>query len=89
MFHKWRETGINITLGLIGGASLRKKWPMTCIAVRCPHCQSSQSVKRGKMARGTQRSLGQNTLCAKGSFRLDSSNRGCVPEGKPMIVDAA
>ncbi len=30
---------------------------MTFIAVRCPHCQSDQIVKRGKTARGTQRYL--------------------------------
>jgi hypothetical protein len=45
---KWRWTGINVTLGLIFVASLRKEWPMTFIAVRCPHCQSDQIVKRGK-----------------------------------------
>jgi InsA N-terminal domain len=28
---------------------------MTFIAVRCPHCQSDQIIKRGKTARGTQR----------------------------------
>ncbi len=32
---------------------------MTCIAVRCLHCQSDQIVKRGKTARGTQRYLCQ------------------------------
>src|SRR5215813_5338999 len=40
--------------------SLRKEWPMTFIAVHCPHCQSDQIVKRGKTARGTQRYLCQN-----------------------------
>jgi hypothetical protein len=30
---------------------------MTFIAVRCPHCQSEQSFKRGKTARGTQESM--------------------------------
>ena len=55
---------------------------MTFIAVRCPHCQSDQIVKRGKTARGTQRYLCQNTLCAKGSFLLDYCNRGCLPEVK-------
>ena len=53
---------------------------MTFIAVRCPHCQSDQIVKRGKTARGTQRYLCQNTLCVKGSFLLDYCNRGCLPE---------
>jgi transposase-like protein len=41
---------------------------MTFIAVRCPHCQSDQIVKRGKTARGTQRYLCQNTLCVRGKF---------------------
>jgi ribosomal protein S27E len=44
---------MNVTLGLIFVAPLRKEWPMTFIAVRCPHCQSDQIVKRGKTARGT------------------------------------
>ena len=60
---------------------------MTFIAVRCPHCQSEQIVKRGKTARGTQRYLCQNTRCAKGSFLLDSCNRGCLPEVKQTIID--
>jgi insertion element IS1 protein InsB len=60
---------------------------MTFIAVRCPHCQSDQIVKRGKTARGTQRYLCQNTLCAKGSFLLDYCNRGCLPEVKQTIID--
>jgi len=60
---------------------------MTFIAVRCPHCQSDQIVKRGKTARGTQRYLCQNTLCAKGSFLLDYCNRGCLPEVKQAIID--
>src|SRR5262245_45386508 len=60
---------------------------MTFIAVRCPHYQSNQIVKRGKTARGTQRYLCQNTLCARGSFLLDYCNRGCLPEVKQMIID--
>jgi len=44
-------------------------------------------VKRGKTARGTQRYLCQNLLCAKGSFLLDYCNRGCVPEVKHLIID--
>jgi insertion element IS1 protein InsB len=60
---------------------------MTFIAVRCPHCQSDQIVKRGKTARGTQRYLCQNTLCVRGSFLLDYCNRGCLPEVKHMIID--
>ena len=59
---------------------------MTFIAVRCPHCQSDQIVTRGTTARGTQRYVCQNTLCAKGSFLRDSCNRGCLPDVKHMII---
>jgi transposase-like protein len=64
-----------------------KEWLMTFIAVRCPHCDSAQIVKRGKTHRGTQRYLCQNTACARGSFLLDYRNRGCVPEVKQQIID--
>src|SRR5215468_2521110 len=60
---------------------------MTFIAIRCPHCQSDQIVKRGKTARGTQRYRCQNTRCPKGSFLLDYCNRGCLPEVKQTIID--
>src|SRR5918911_403796 len=60
---------------------------MTFIAVRCPHCQSEQIVKRGKTTRGTQRYLCQNTACTRGSFLLDYRNRGCLPEVKQTIID--
>ena len=78
---------MHVTLDLIFVAPHRKEWSMTFIAVRCPHCQSDQIVKRGKTARGTQRYLCQNTRCAKGSFLLDSCNRGCLPEVKQTIID--
>lgn len=60
---------------------------MTFIAVRCPHCQSEQIVKRGKTRRGTQRYLCQNSACTTGSFLLDYRNRGGLPEVKQTIVD--
>ena len=44
-------------------------------------------IAYGKTARGTQRYLCQNTLCAKGSFLLDYCNRGCLPEVKQQIID--
>jgi insertion element IS1 protein InsB len=58
----------------------------TFIAVRCPHCQNDQVAKRGKTARGTQRSLCQSVLCAKSSFLLDYDNLGCLPEVKDLII---
>jgi len=60
---------------------------MTFIAVRCPHCQSDQIVKRGKTARGTQCYLCQNTRCTQGSFLLDYGTRGGLPEVKQTIID--
>src|SRR4029450_8939008 len=87
VFQKWRWTAINVTLDLIFVAPLRKEWPMTFIAVCCPHCQSDQIVKRGKTARGTHRYLCQNPRCPKGSFLLDYCNRGCLPEVKQTIID--
>ena len=71
-----------VILGLVFVAPMRKEWPMTFIAVRCPYCHSDQIVKRGKTAKGTQRYLCQNTLCVRGSFLLDYCNRGCLPEVK-------
>ena len=68
VFQKWRWTVINVTLGLIFVASLRKEWPMTFIAVRCPYCQSDQIVKRGKTARGTQRYLCQGSCWIPGAY---------------------
>jgi len=78
---------LNGILGLILTASIRKEWPMTFIAVQCPHCHSEQIVKRGKTARGTQRYLCQNIMCTAGSFLLDYRNRGYLPEVKRTIID--
>ena len=87
MSQTWRSAEIDVTLGLVSRQSLTKEWPIpTFIAVRCPHCHSDQIVKRGKTARGTQRYLCQNALCANSSFLLDSHNRGCVPEVKDLII---
>jgi transposase-like protein len=45
------------------------------------------TTTRGTTARGTQRSVCQNPLCARGRFLLDSGNRGCLPEVKQTIID--
>ena len=59
---------------------------MTCIAVRCPHWPREQSIKRGTTARGTQRSLCQTTLGAKGSFLRDSCHRGGLPAVQQTLI---
>ena len=76
-----------VTLSLVLTAPSRKGWPMTFIAVRCPHCHSEQIVKLGKTRRGIQRYLCQNTACTRGSFLLDYRNRGYVAEVKQTIID--
>ena len=59
----------------------------TLIAVRCPHCQSHQIVKRSQSARGTQRYLCQNPACASRRLLLDYRNRGGLPQVKQLITD--
>ena len=83
----WRWTEIDVTLRLVLTAPRSKEWLMTFIAVRCPHCQSEQIVKRGKTGCGTQRYLCQNTTCATGSFLLDYRYLGRLPEVKHQIID--
>jgi len=55
---------------------------MTFIAVRCPHCDSEQIVKRGKTCRGTQRYLCQNNgFCRKCAFsRVLASVSQCIAD---------
>jgi hypothetical protein len=57
----------------------------TLIAVRCPHCQSDQIVKRSKTSRGNQRYLCQNKACTTGSFLLDYRNRGRLSKVKEPV----
>jgi len=59
---------------------------MTCITVRCPHCQREQIVKRGTTGGGTQRYLGHNTTGATGRLLLDSRHLGRLPEVQHPIM---
>src|SRR3989454_7786713 len=83
----WRWTEIDVTLSPLLTAPRNKEWLMTFIAVRCPHCQSEEIVKRGKTGCGTQRYLCQNTTCATGSFLLDYRYLGRLPAVKHQIID--
>src|SRR6266702_7263666 len=83
----WRWTEIDVTLSPLLTAPRNKEWLMTFIAVRCPHCQSEQIVKRGKTSCRTQRYLCQNTTCATGSFLLDYRYLGRLPAVKHQIID--
>src|SRR2546425_1038488 len=87
VFSMWRWTEIDVTLSPLLTTPRNKEWLMTFIAVRCPHCQSEQFVKRGKTSCGTQRYLCQNTTCATGSFLLDYRYLGRLPAVKHQIID--
>ena len=63
-----------------------KGWPITFIAVRCPHCQSEQIVKRGTTPRAPML-FGPAHRMHHGKFSPRPANRGCLPEVKPTIVD--
>src|SRR4029450_10852559 len=83
----WRWTEIDVTLCPLLTAPRNKECLMTFIAVRCPHCQSDQIVKRGKAGCGTQRYLCQNPTCATGSFLLAYRYLGRPPAGKQELSD--
>ena len=55
------------------------------IAVKCPHCQSTNVVKNGKSKQGKQRYRCRNTECLRSSFILNYTNYGYQPEVKQKI----
>src|SRR6478752_4111686 len=65
----------------------RKK--MVYVPVQCPHCQSTEVIKAGKQANGTQRYQCQNEQCARRIFLLQYQDRGRVPEVRRQVVDMA
>ena len=60
---------------------------MPFIAVRCPHCQSEQIVKRETTGCGTQRYLCQNTPWHTGCLLLDYRYLGRLPEVQHQSID--
>jgi transposase-like protein len=62
---------------------------MVTIPVRCPYCQSTEVIKAGKQANGTQCYQCQNGQCARRIFLLQYQDRGRVPEVRRQIVDMA
>ena len=55
------------------------------IAVKCPHCHSTDIVKNGFSGEGKQRYLCQNQECNYRSFIRDYSYNGCCKEVKKKI----
>src|SRR5215470_1591962 len=68
--------------------STRRKL-MVYVPVQCPYCQSTEVIKAGKQANGTQRYRCQNEQCARRIFLLQYQDRGRVPEIRCQVVDMA
>ena len=62
---------------------------MVSVPVQCPHCQSTEVIKAGKQANGTQRYQCQNGQCERRIFLLHYQHRGRVLEVRHQVVDMA
>ena len=60
---------------------------MVYVPVECPYCQSTEVIKAGKQANGTQRYQCQNGQCVRRIFLLQYQDRGRVPEVRRQVVD--
>jgi transposase-like protein len=49
---------------------------MVIIPGECPHCHSTEVIKTGKQANGSQRNQCQNEQCARRLFLLQYRDRG-------------
>ena len=62
---------------------------MVYVPVQCPYCQSTEVIKAGKQANGTQRYRCQNGQCEQRIFLLHYHDRGRMPEIRRQVVDMA
>ena len=62
---------------------------MVYVPVQCPHCHSTEVIKAGKQANGTQRYQCQNGRCERRIFLLQYRDRGRVLEIRRQVVDMA
>ena len=62
---------------------------MVSVPVQCPYCHSTEVIKAGKQANGTQRYRCQNERCARRIFLLHYQDRGRIPEIRRQVVDMA
>jgi transposase-like protein len=69
--------------------SIRKECSMAILPVRCPSCEGTAVVKRGKTERGQQRYLCQTAACSSHTFLIDYTNRGYLPAVKRQIIELA
>ncbi len=59
------------------------------IAVKCPHCQSTEVIRHGKSSNGKQRFRCLNWECPYQTFSLDCAYPGRKREVKQQIVEMA
>jgi transposase-like protein len=59
---------------------------MVYVPVQCPHCHSTEVIKAGKQANGTQRYQCQNGRCERRIFLLQYRDRGRVLEIRRQVV---
>ena len=62
---------------------------MVSVPVQCPHCQSTEVIKAGKQANGTQRYQCQNGQCVRRIFLLHYQDRGRTLEIRRQVVTMA
>src|SRR5215510_4240264 len=67
---------------------MRRK-PMVYVPVQCPYCQSTEVIKAGKQAKGSQPYRCQNWQCERRIFLLQYQDRGRIPEIRCQVVDMA
>lgn len=62
---------------------------MVYVPVQCPYCQSTEVIRAGTQANGTQRYRCKNTLCERQIVLLRYQDRGRLPEVRRQVVDRA
>ena len=62
---------------------------MVYVPVQCLYCHSTEVIKAGKQANGTQRYRCQNDRCARRIFLLQYQDRGRAPEIRRQVVAMA
>src|SRR5262245_43548286 len=67
--------------------SICKECSMAILPVRCPSCEGTAVVKRGKTEHGQQRYLCRTAACSSHTFLVDYTKRGYMPSVKRQIID--
>jgi insertion element IS1 protein InsB len=62
---------------------------MVYVPVQCPYCHSTEVIKAGRQANGTQRYRCHNGQCERRIFLLHYQDRGRMPEIRRQVVDMA